>query len=510
MSAGRCTSDFPSWQLRRAGMLGIAYGRVEAPLMKTFQTKFMNMTKHDDVPVSPFDTFNYHKAFEESMKVFDESYDKFSGAHTHLSYPARRIKADGHSMLERFTSFVNDGAHYKLVAAPDGFGIDDFPGPGIVIYGLKGKAFSEDFLYEDFYVTNSHQDSPFTRVQKHYRRRLVESEKDLSDTTFGLFKGLIIIRNPKMTVDKKRYALVILNNHFHNPTQQIAFLVPDGHAKFFLKDPTKSMNRKNIFYPERLGSIYEGLMLDITCPSILGGMDKALPVAGVYYENSKFYDYEGEVCFRDLLEFERIYGTSETYEPLPGGYLGHLHRTHMFGGYWNRMDTRNLIPFKVAHDEITNAALTGYALFDLLQEAFRLHCYGYGFNNNQGLWQRDEYRLLRDAIGMKDSQRITEKPLLVPVERLRCASINPTFLNSVGFVDTKDMILHRPEGNSQLPQKSPNFGSGQKEHWELFGGTEETKNWHDFIETAYYGKTDLIFVHPHIMPQLLDIMKKSN
>src|SRR3989338_7476883 len=39
------------WQIRRAGMIGIVYGKVKAETMIPFQAHFMNLTRHDDLPV---------------------------------------------------------------------------------------------------------------------------------------------------------------------------------------------------------------------------------------------------------------------------------------------------------------------------------------------------------------------------------------------------------------------------------------------------------------------------
>ena len=511
------TSTTTDWRIRRAMMIGIVYGKVDDSEMSTFQNKFMHLTRHDDLPVSRKKGFEYNVTFEEVLHIWDKSYDAFTG-YSHLAYATRRTSDSGLSMFEKFLIERNGGKrkNYKDYSVPNTFTINDFPGPGFVISGIRGNPFSKNFLSRSFKKFLDIQDSPYVRVQKSYMNMIVESENSLRDTTFGLFRGIVVIRNPKIVVGGERYALIVFNDHFHNEkSQEMAYLIPDKYAREFLENPHGRMNKSSSFYPENYGYRHKNNVINLNWQSVIAGMDKALPVGGVFYPKTTFYDKSSKPVTRDLLEFERIFKGKETSEALPQNEEGHIHRTHMFGGYWHaNFNYKNLKPFKHAHDEITKASLFAFAQFDLLKEAFRIYCYGYDYDlSKRDLDEKDKFRLLKQAIEWRDSSRVREdeKPLLVPVKRLRNANIDSDLLKRVGFLNTRNMVCYRPleSGNMIFPANIPSEDEDAtaKTTWTQEG---DTKNWGAFRRNAQSAGADLMFAHPRIEKTLLGIMNSNN
>ena len=494
-------TELEDWRLQRACMIALVYANVGEDTFKQFQKKLENFTMHDGLPVPRSDTMNYKLAFEEVLHLWDKSYDLFTG----FNYFALATKRDGiseYSMFEKFIRQINKAKNYITYSPLDyGLAINSFPGPGIVIKGIHSNAFPDDYLNNSF-SSSQNDKSPFEKIQSSYRNLIAESEKDLKETVFGFFRGAIIVRNPKILIDNKRYALVVLNDHFHNDSKEMALLVPDELASLFLLKPYERLKEFNEHYSEH--TQYWDI-INITQSSVLGGMDKALPPDSTFYEGSKFYPplgrlkklfyRESKPVERDLLEFERVHATKAAID-----INQHAHRAFIFGNYWNEnYDSRNLIPFKKAHDEITSSTNFAYTQLDLIKEAFRLYSYGYSFNKKSNEWTHKPYRLLAQSIRWHNSERAkeAEKPVLMPVPRLSFSQIDLDLVKEVGFIDTKNMIGYKDntKGNFMLPVVIDKNALDK----------ESRKNWRKFLYACYKNNANLIFTQgAHIRKQLTE------
>ena len=296
------------WRLLRAGMIATVYGRSVSPdIRKTFRNKFMSLTRHDEIPVNRKpSTYENKVAHEEVLWGFDHLYDLFSNfSHFHIA--TQKPSKESLSMLEVFIKHVNGTKNYTMHSPTQAYHNgtqgtnENFPGPGIILNGLgrRAKLFPKGFIEETYPQITEPKLKPKQKVENKYRETLVSSERDLINTEFGLFRGFVIISNPKkMLIDEKPYALLIYNDHFHNETQEIAFLIPNWLATMFLDDPIRHLDKESILYPNELMQFYGKEIIVPTYETALGGFDKTFPFgedAPLFYEDSLHYDMWGQM-----------------------------------------------------------------------------------------------------------------------------------------------------------------------------------------------------------------------
>ena len=160
----------------------------------------------------------------------------------------------------------------------------------------------------------------------------------------------------------------------------------------------------------------------------------------------------------------------------------------MFSDYWSDgFPILNLIPFRRAHNEITLCASKGFALLDLFKEAFRLYNYGYDYNTSPNNVDMPQYlRLLDQSIDWYQSGRTKNKPILVPLRRLRWSGFDTDLLREVGAIDTKTQACYQTKSNGgsyMLPS----------EHFEDLDGETRSK-YLKFLTAAYKNRADLVFM----------------
>jgi hypothetical protein len=538
-----------SWKLLRAGLLATIYGRsVDKATRSNFRHNYMNYTKHDDVPINrnqfPFQSRVIH---EEVLWGIERLYNIHSGfSHFHIS--TQRPNLNTPSMFENFLQHVNGSVkayspsqiQVRDSALTRRGTINDFPGPGFIIDGL-GKAaelFPKEFI-ESSYPQISKPSSELTpkdAVENKFRKVLVNSERDLKDTQFAVFRGIKIITNPKkMVIDGRSYALIIYNDHFHNEDQEIAFLVPHGIVNAFLKNPLEFVNAQTNFHPNNLMQKYGPEIIVPVYESALGGFDKTFPFnpgAPLFYNGEPRYDKWGHEHKWHLCYPEKRLGNTETYDT-----KGYIHRTHDFAGllkpgFWHRgeehdhywsenYDYRNYAIDKLAHDEVRNCLFFAMSQYDLLKSAFRLNTFGHEYNTRFKKWTRDEFKMLRTAIGLRESERYSanEKPVLVGVEQSGNSRFREDFIRQGSFLDTKYMLWNKASSDNtkvdtkMVPGEIPEsrYDLKNAKSWEYFAGAGETKNWLDLQAGLYDLGAEPVFYfgQDSLKHQLMEVVKKS-
>ncbi len=498
-------------QLHLALMIAQAYAKVKPKTMRKFLDKVvLKLTMHDFVPVyfeegDLNNEFEYDIGVSEVTEIFRKSYDTFTGFMSY-TYP---MKSDGlkEPMALSFIRKANQNKNYKTFIPGDK---NQFPGAGVIIEGLKSKVFPNDFLEKQLTLPNDTGGTAEEVVHKRFRDLMINGEKDLPNTTFGFFRGCIIIRNPeKMRVDNKKFALIVFNDHFQNPDSRMAYLITDQLAQNFLSNPTESItwgqSKINQFDPRIFEDCFFNEIINLNNPAVLGGMDKALPFGGggkQFYKDSEFIDKDNMVNWEDLLLYERELADSDETTDC----RGHIHRTHMFTEYWNDgFPLENLIPFKKAHDEITNCTLYGFSQLHLFNEAFRLYSYGYDDykSGNKKVKFKEFGRLLDQSIRWKQSQRITdiERPVLVPTPRLSNSGFNEDLVREVGVIDTQNMACYRSRNQKSFMLPGEIFE-------EL--DSETRSNWLKFLTSAYKNSATLTYLPGEkIRPIISDLLHRK-
>ncbi len=491
-----CLKSVPDQKrTKQAVVRALSYSTVPEPQMMQFRVNVVkDYVRNDFPPIHP-DTdkpdtiYNSKVLYMQTMQIFKQCLD----IHRGFNFWAYSSRGDGISeypMLVRFARRASCSRNVTLHKLP----LDKFPGPGIVINGLSGNCFPSWFMRSQWEKALQDRDTPSERVEKDFRNTMTHNVEDLKNTTFGFFRGVVIVKNPRrIKIDNKNYALIIFNDHFGNPNLTEAFLVPDEYIKGFLENPMEAINSQQgtPCHPDQIVNRFKDRVLNLTSVSNIGGMNRAFPVGAKCYERSTFYNKNGTRVYRDLYAHER----DETLRSEDKDIVGHMHMTHMFGGWWNeQFPLQNLEPFRNAHFEVTSAAFNALALLRDFNEAFRLYSFGYDdYDSPSDNVRFSEYLRLHDqAINWKDSNKVQGDGglVLIPKPRGKNTSFSRDLIREVGAIDVQLMahFIHKTRGNPiflpscSLTSESPHYRR------------VEAKDWLKFHAAAYKNGADLVFM----------------
>lgn len=341
--------------------------------------------------------------------------------------------------------------------------IHDFPGPGLVIYGLHSKLFPENYLSKTFLGGDSSD-----VIDYEYGRQIVEGEKHLPETNFAFFRGGVLIYNPrKMKVNNEPYGLFIYNDHFPKWHLKVAFLADGKSVERFMQNPYEGINEGNIFHPNMLSSRAEGCIKLVNLTSLAAQAGFCEEVKGV----------SGDVSDR-----------------------------------------------RTAHDEVAVAAIFAIAQLDLIREAYRLYSLGYYYDRKKNDFYMDEFVMLRELLSINRvaAQRCYEKdesmpelPVAFPFTFLN-HSVDPVKVSQVGFMGA-NMVGYKnnPAGDCMLfgdtiSEISPSDALKiPSERIESMVGSEGLDFWRSFLEGNNLFRTNPMIVDPMYKKIGSDIIANS-
>lgn len=415
------------------------------------------------------DTLKAAYLLEDVFKVHERIFNT-SENFSRWTYAMRGTSSDPYWNFERFIRHVNGPSasagkdlSYKIYRpkSPDfpNFTVNDFPGPGIVVNGINSPLFPKGHLAKRFLGSQTdipNNTSPTLSSDWAYRNLLVSSEGDLGYIRLGLFRGPVVIYNPrKMIINGQPHGLVAAyNDHFQNRFQRSAYLIRGSIIERFFDNPLKDFGENHILNPspKKIKELGKHI-IKIESVRTLAGLDKG---ARKYSET--------EVGSVDL------------------------------------------------HLQIKNCALYGFAMLDLLLEGFRLHNLGFFYDRAKDDWYLDEYRALRELVrwhnvtsekaALDDSKEVLDGPVLFPFTLLQ-HRISPEMLEQCGFVTSNGVIYRdKPTGDSMLfPDGPPEIASEEIESrsntkWKDALGKEGVDAWYKFHSRAEETGANLLMVDP--------------
>ncbi len=370
-------------------------------------------------------------------------------------------------MFERFLKKINgadatgmqpgDGTSFAYkkytpaVSGIKGFSIHDFPGAGLVIYGLHSKLFPDKYLPKTFLG----EGGAYDEIDYEYRSKIVEGEKHIKDTKFAFFRGGVLVYNPRnMKVNGKPYGLLIYNDHFPKDHLKTAFLVSGRSVEFFMNKPFHGINESNFFHPN---SVLNKNELEVKAINLV-----SLAAQAGFCEE-----------VRDI-EFE----------------LGQK---------------------IVVHNEVTDAALFGIAQLDLLREAYRLYSLGFYYNKKKNNFYKDEFVMLRELLRINRSaaqqsialnKDVPELPVAFPFTFLE-HSVDPVKVSKIGFVGANMIVYRRNflgdcllfgDAVTRIDPKDINHIS--QDSMESMLGGEGLDYWREFLEGNDLFRANPMIVDP--------------
>ncbi|OGI19767.1 MAG: hypothetical protein A3B68_08115 [Candidatus Melainabacteria bacterium RIFCSPHIGHO2_02_FULL_34_12] len=501
-------------ELSRAVMIALAFSRVkpnedadnpdtllvQADLNK-FKSRLAHELVHNDfVPVydkaSPEDAYDQHLGYRTAIDIFANSYRMHSDF-DRLTFSMKRDKISDYLRDPMFFRFVTSRGGRFTVHREEP---NHFPGPGIVVEGLSASMFPDGALGTEYWRDHEENLTPPQEVKRRNRNRLVTLEDAIKVTTFGLFRGGIIIRNPdfmKIQMEQGKcwtaepFSLIVFNDHFGNPNLEMAFLVADHNAEEFLAAPVLAMTMGTPLDPTKINTTFKDEVLNLTWTSNIGGMNRAVPVKPIkdkFFPGCRFLDKDGRWYMSDLFGHERI----KSLDGETRDWDGHMHVTHMdkkYHGYWQfGFPLENLLPHKFAHDQISECANTGFALWKILMKAFDVYSYGYDYiPDNPNYKLAKPLRMLGEAMrwGMS-SETSDNRPFLVPMTE---NGFSNALVEELGAVDTRLMICYRRNrGTFMLP-------NGHLEDIASATRAEVRDTWlKNFIVPAFNNNARLVFL----------------
>ena len=397
----------------------------------------------------------------EILKIQDRAVT-YSGSFNQWTHSFR----GGHWMFEKFLRRVNGFEATGKKSNPDALfayrkyspsvskikdlTIHDFPGPGLVIYGLHSKLFPDNYLSKTFLGGGS-----LDSIDYEYGKQIVEGEKHLSETNFAFFRGGVLIYNPrKMKVNNEPYGLFIYNDHFPKWHLKVASLANGRGVERFMQSPYEGINEANIFHPNMLSS--------------RSGQD---------------------VKLINLTSLAAQAGFCEEVKGIDGD-----------------VDDR-----RTAHDEVAMAAIFAIAQLDLIREAYRLYSLGYYYDRKKNDFYMDEFVMLRELLSINRvaAQRSYEKDELMPELPVAFPftflnhSVDPVKVSQIGFVGANLLgYKNNPKGDCMLfggdlskitPKEVPDISQLTMES---MLGYEGLNFWREFLEGNNLFRANPMIVDP--------------
>lgn len=410
------------------------------------------------------------RILDEALKVQNRGYS-YSGAFNQWTHSFRSSLGEDW-LFERFLRTVNNPKTigkttpyeypflYKKHSPSQpmyknkGITINDFPGPGLVVFGIHSPVFPKGYLAHRFGKQSKAGDIA-SMVDSNYRNRIISGAEKMGQTTFGFFRGGALVSNQQlMKVDGNPYTLVIFNDHFPvSDHHKVACLVDSTMVKHFLHNPYEFIGDSNLLNPTTM---------DFK-PELRGKVINLFSLAGT-----------AGLC-------EEVPGYTKDWE------VGKRIRTH---------------------DQVELAAISGFTQLDLIREAYRLYLLGYYYKKEKDNFYRDEYVLLKELLRINKKMTAGEgetppMPVAFPFTFMDHA-LDEDLVRNVGFVGA-NMVVYKssPNGNGVLfsgklrdvdPKDIDKLSDDEIR--ELIGGSEEQALWSDFRESSEYCAANPLIVDP--------------
>jgi hypothetical protein len=288
------------------------------------------------------------RVLSETRRVMYRAYELSYGFGA-LTYEARRIGKNSTWLLKRFGEDA-----FNVVFDVFTKHMNKFPGHGTVLSGLnESRVFALDLSAIE------HGGDPLHLYKDAWPWAANEFD-DLQNTTYTFTRGFIAVTHPntKYSIAGRQLSYIVFNEHFYGAGMPRAILAPSEVLGDLLMPSLQ--NRSLVRLPTDANDIMKSpaeflakfgdRYIDVTSASNLGGglCNAFLPGSEPFHE------------------WER-YRQDETHDT-----LGHVHKSHILGGYQSTMTTEldeALKPLRVAHDEVYRVTTAYQNLFDLFRLA---------------------------------------------------------------------------------------------------------------------------------------------
>jgi hypothetical protein len=471
-------SDDEKWKVEEALMKTAVYGPDILPYYYNALEYYLNpdstTSRVFDLDVNP-DSSNFNRVIRESLFANERSLNLRTNF-GQWTYAMRSTKLDNLWHFEKFIRQVNKpngggskNSDFKYVRfSPldklknenETYTVNDFPGPGIMVRGLHGNLFPEGHIQSRFAPNQGFINSSAEAVVELYNHYLVNNVNQLKNTTFVHSRGLVLVDNPAMMKIKgEEYSLIAFNDHFVNPTQRPAYLIPRKYVLEFLSDPLRNVGENHIFNPATFEARFKEEAIKINSLETLSGMCFGIPK-------------------ESMLNF-------------------------MVDQYCQAGDfVENNPEFLLSmHEDVLNAQFFAFSQLDLLNEGNRLYNLGYQYDQQHGYFTQDKFRMLREIVKWKTALEIpNERPVLFPYPLLS-HSIDPIMVENCGFVDGNLVYFKdKSDGDFQFfdgrppDQKSDNFRSSDVGKWRNMLGSDGLRKWERFLGDAANEQANLAVV----------------
>lgn len=370
--------------------------------------------------------------------------------------------------------------------AEKGITINDFPGPGLVVYGFHSPMFPKNYLSKRFpldfdtreptsnpskydykafinwfweklpkrkkhnqgFQKSLDQGSITDRIDAEYRNYLVHGNKYLSETIFAFFRGGYLISNPRMIINGHSYGLFINNDHFPHNHLKTASLIRSEYIDKFINNPYEAIDKANIFHPNKISELIDSINLVSLAAQ--------------------------------------------------AGFVEEVH-----------LKNKTLNEKLSLHNEVKNAVLLGLSQLDLIREGFRLFSLGYYYGREKNNFYLDEFVLLKELLRINKhaSTKIDEKTISLPVAfpfTFLDQSVDTQQVLQSGFVGanmvvytespTGDCLLFGGDKLSSIEPASINNLSPEDIRRLL--GKEERDYWSRFREGCEHSGANPVIVDP--------------
>lgn len=301
------------------------------------------------------------KIYSETLSVYRRAFDTHHGFSA-LTFDTKRPPTKEPALLARFGKDVARKVEY--INARD---INGFPGRGFIISGL---------IPERIFVTDLTREDPFLR----YKEAWVWASEifdDLPKTKFIFTRGFIAIscednKYKLKDVNKKEvnYSYVVFNDHHHNYSNNVAFLVPTEVLNKKLKDTAipygdyvgPSTKHKDI---NEVGIKIEDLVLDArTVPANVLNIGWGSNVGG-------------SLCnaYPPLSAPYHIWERREVKKDSFCDFYGHVHKSYVDGMYNEKVTKkigRRFGSLKEAHNQVFQVTNRYQNMLDLFRISFAL------------------------------------------------------------------------------------------------------------------------------------------